>query len=91
MGGTLPLLLAPLLAWTLPESIRFLALDGRAPEMQRTLQRLYPDAGLEVAVPNNGARVAHSAVSEFFRKDLLGGTLLLWLASFMSLLVVYLL
>ena len=92
LGGILPLLLAPVLAWTLPESIRFLALNGRAPDqVQSTLQRIHPDAGLEVAVPGSGAAVAHSPVSELFGKELLGGTLLLWLASFMSLLVVYLL
>ena len=92
LGGILPLSLAPLLAWSLPESIRFLALNGRAPDqVQRTLQRIHPDAGLEVAMSGSGAPVAHSPVSELFGKQLLGGTLLLWLASFMSLLVVYLL
>ena len=32
IGGIAPLALAPILAWRLPESVRFLALAGRAPE-----------------------------------------------------------
>ena len=92
LGGILPLLLAPMLAWTLPESIRFLALSGRDPfQVRRTLQRIHADADLRAAVPISSASAATSPVTELFRKELLGGTLLLWLASFMSLLVVYLL
>lgn len=60
LGGVLPVLLLPLLAWRLPESMP-------------------------------AARPAGSPVGHLFRNGLLRGTLMLWLAFFMSLLVIYLL
>src|SRR5205807_4523166 len=44
IGGIAPLLLAPVLAFGLPESVRFLALQHREPEtLARILARLRPD------------------------------------------------
>ena len=40
VGGVAPLLLVPILAWRLPESVRFLVLAGRAPERVAALLRL---------------------------------------------------
>jgi AAHS family 4-hydroxybenzoate transporter-like MFS transporter len=45
VGGVAPLLLAPILALRLPESVRFLALTGRAPErVAELLARINPKA-----------------------------------------------
>jgi len=90
-GGVAPLLLAPALGLWLPESVRFLVRMGNAHErIAAVLGRIAP------AVDLRGARFADqtspqaSAVVQLFGGGLLKGTLLLWLAFFMSLLVVYL-
>ncbi len=92
VGGVLPLVLVPVLWWALPESVRFLVMRGG--ETQRivaALHRIAPEADLRNAT-FTGARKPHgSPVRQLFGGELLGGTLLLWLAFFMSLLVVYLL
>jgi AAHS family 4-hydroxybenzoate transporter-like MFS transporter len=90
-GGVAPLLLAPALRLWLPESVRFLVRMGNAHErIAAVLGRIAP------AVDLRGARFADqtspqaSPVVQLFGGGLLKGTLLLWLAFFMSLLVVYL-
>jgi len=88
-GGAAPLLLAPVLALALPESLRWLVLRGR--DGSAIAARI---AGPGAAVPRltvSDARLPGSPVSQLFRPDLLMGTLLLWTAFFMSLLIIYLL
>jgi MFS transporter, AAHS family, 4-hydroxybenzoate transporter len=92
VGGAAPLVLAPLLAWRLPESVRFLALTGRA------------DARVAELLAFVNAKVAFSAGTRFVvdepalkgipvRHLFSGGrtlaTLLLWVVFFMSLLDIY--
>ncbi|SIT37380.1 Gallate transporter [Paraburkholderia piptadeniae] len=92
-GGVAPLLLLPLLAWRLPESVRYLVNAGkRAEQVTRLLTRIAPheDYSQATFVAPHG-KPAGSPVSHLFRADLLRGTLLLWLTFFMSLLVIYLL
>lgn len=93
VGGVVPLVLAPVLAWTLPESVRFLALRGRAANgrIGAILARMYPG---ERFAP--GTRfVAHEAVLpglpvlHLFRERRATTTLLLWVVFFMSLLDLY--
>lgn len=92
-GGVLPLALAPLLAWRLPESVRYLVASGGARErIAATLAHIAPDTDLanaDFSAPHGAA--SGSPVASLFRAELLRGTLLLWLAFFMSLLVIYLL
>jgi AAHS family 4-hydroxybenzoate transporter-like MFS transporter len=92
-GGVLPILLAPLLAISLPESVRYLIArnrDGDRGRVAAALQRIAP-------MPIAGARFvsapapATSPIRQLFDEGLRLGTFLLWLAFFMSLLVVYLL
>ena len=92
VGGVLPLLLAPVLWWALPESVRYLVMKGGDPQkIVAALHRIAPEADLQ-NVTFTGARKPHgSPVRQLFEGDLLRGTLLLWLAFFMSLLIVYLL
>jgi AAHS family 4-hydroxybenzoate transporter-like MFS transporter len=91
IGGVLPLLLV--LALYLPESARFLVMKGRKPEqVRRTLQRIAPSKDLSTAsfsVPEKAQ--TGFPVKHLFDPELRRGTLLLWLAFFMSLLVIYLL
>jgi AAHS family 4-hydroxybenzoate transporter-like MFS transporter len=92
VGGVLPLMLAPVLWWALPESVRFLVMRGcDTQRIVTVLHRIAPDADLG-NMTFTGARKPHgSPVRQVFDNDLRRGTLLLWLAFFMSLLVVYLL
>ncbi len=92
VGGVLPLALAPVLWWALPESVRYLVMrGGDTQRIVAALHRIAPDADLRNAA-FTGARKPHtSPVRQLFEGELLRGTLLLWLAFFMSLLVVYLL
>ena len=93
LGGVLPVALVPLLAWRLPESARYLVLRGKDPRrIAAILKRISPSEDF------TGARfqLAHgktggSPIGHLFRPDLVIGTLLLWLAFFSSLLVIYLL
>jgi AAHS family 4-hydroxybenzoate transporter-like MFS transporter len=91
-GGLVPMLLAPMLARILPESVRYLtSRDNRRGQLRATLQRLVPDADLDDAIFTGSHARTSSPVRILFGSGVLQGTLLLWLAFFMSLLVVYLL
>ena len=91
-GGLAPLLLAPVLWRALPESVRYLVSqpDG-AGRVRTTLGRIAPGVDLAQASFVSGRPQKASPVRALFAHDLVQGTLLLWLAFFMSLLVVYLL
>ncbi len=92
-GGAMPLALVPVLIWLLPESVRFLALSGRKQEqVARTLRRIAPQEVLDhttFTVLEN--KIKGSPVRNLFSRDLMIGTVCLWLTFFMSLLVYYLL
>jgi MFS transporter, AAHS family, 4-hydroxybenzoate transporter len=92
-GGIVPIVLVPLLAWRLPESVRYLAgRGGHRERIERTLARIAPEAELaDATFTTSGPKADGSPVSHLFRPELLRGTLLMWLAFFMSLLVIYLL
>jgi AAHS family 4-hydroxybenzoate transporter-like MFS transporter len=91
-GGLVPLLFAPLLAAALPESARFLvARDSRSSRVRAILQRISPTAELEGATFARPRTQTSSPVAALFANGFVSGTVLLWIAFFMSLLVVYLL
>ena len=92
VGGVAPLLLVPILALRLPESVRFLALTGRAHEhVAALLARINPAAafapGTQFAV--HEPRLAGLPVLHLFRDGRTLATLLLWVVFFMSLLDLY--
>ena len=90
-GGVAPLLLAPVLGALLPESVRFLVARGGAHDrIVAVLGRIAPAEDLRGARFVDTAVSKASPVAQLFGGGLLKGTLLLWLAFFMSLLVVYL-
>ena len=90
-GGVAPLVLAPVLMVLLPESVRFLVTKRAAHErIAAVLGRISPAAALHDATFVDTAPSSTSPVAQLVRGGLLKGTLLLWLAFFMSLLVVYL-
>ncbi len=92
IGGIAPLLLAPILAVRLPESVRFLALTGRTPErVAELLERITPStafgAGTQFAV--HEPQLTGIPVLHLFRDGRTRATLLLWVVFFMSLLDLY--
>lgn len=93
LGGILPLALLPLLLWLLPESVRYLVMQGkRLDRVAATLGRIAPQERLDRAtfvLPHE--KPAGFPVGHLFKPDLARVTLLLWLAFFMSLLIIYLL
>jgi MFS transporter, AAHS family, 4-hydroxybenzoate transporter len=91
-GGAAPLLLAPLLAFKLPESVRFLALTGKAnAQVARLLELVNPKAAMSPAtrfvVDEPG--LSGMPVRHLFKGGRTSATLLLWVVFFMSLLDLY--
>jgi AAHS family 4-hydroxybenzoate transporter-like MFS transporter len=92
VGGIAPLLLAPILALRLPESVRFLALTGRAHErVAELLARINPKAAFAPGTPFvvHEPHLAGLPVLHLFRDGRTLPTLLLWVVFFMSLLDLY--
>jgi AAHS family 4-hydroxybenzoate transporter-like MFS transporter len=92
VGGAAPLLLVPILALRLPESVRFLALTGRAHErVAQLLGFISPAAsfapGTQFVV--NEPALPGIPVQYLFRDGRTLVTLLLWVVFFMSLLDIY--
>jgi MFS transporter, AAHS family, 4-hydroxybenzoate transporter len=91
-GGIAPLIMVPILVWRLPESVRFVATTGRAPERVAGLLRLISpnamfSAGTQFVVQET--RLEGVPVLHLFREGRTGATLLLWIVFFMSLLDIY--
>jgi AAHS family 4-hydroxybenzoate transporter-like MFS transporter len=92
LGGVLPVLFLPVLIMALPESARFLVMQGSAnAKIASILARVSPERGLDSARFTGSAKPTGLPVAKLFAPQLLGGTLLLWVTFFMGLLVVYLL
>ena len=92
VGGLAPLVLVPILALRLPESVRFLALSGRASgQVADALRAIAPGAAF-APTTQFGVREAHLSgmpVLHLFREGRTVVTLLLWVVFFMSLLDLY--
>jgi MFS transporter, AAHS family, 4-hydroxybenzoate transporter len=92
VGGVAPLLLVPILALWLPESVRFLALTGRADDrVAKLLGLISPKAAFAPATQFvvNEPGLAGIPVLHLFRDGRTRVTLLLWVVFFMSLLDLY--
>lgn len=89
IGGVLPLLLVPALAFLLPESLRWLVLRGR--DGGAIAAQIAGGAGFLPPLTVSDVKLPGSPVSQLFRPGLFKGTLLLWTTFFMSLLIIYLL
>jgi AAHS family 4-hydroxybenzoate transporter-like MFS transporter len=89
VGGIIPLVLAAVLAWLLPESLRYLAASGRHPRrLAKYVRRIAPDAdpaGVATYVVND-RKVSGSVVRELFAEGRTRMTLLLWTITLMGLL-----
>jgi AAHS family 4-hydroxybenzoate transporter-like MFS transporter len=91
IGGTIPLAIALLLIAGLPESIGFLAAQGKDPrKIARILARIAPDADAANVRPTP-RDTAHEGVpvKHLFTEGRTFGTILLWIPYFMNLLIIY--
>ena len=92
VGGVLPLVISILLIVLLPESIRFLAVKGRAPStIRRIMARIAPGAvtaEMNLSAPE-GEKRAGVPVKHLFTEGRAVGTILLWIPYFMNLLLIY--
>lgn len=91
--AAIPLLLLPLILWRLPESIGFLIRQGKQAQARTVLARLEgvgPVSGDATLVVSE-TKGAAASVAELFRHGRSLRTLMLWVAFFCCLLLVYLL
>ncbi|WP_462381326.1 MFS transporter [Pseudomonas sp. Marseille-QA0892] len=89
-AAIIPLALLPLVWRYLPESVGFLVRQGRQDEARALLQRVEPSAqldGTQLVVPDVSAK--GTPVLELFREQRALRTLMIWLAFFCCLLMVY--
>ena len=91
-GGVVPILIAALMYWGLPESLQFLALKGgREPAIRRWLSKIAPTLSLTAStrfeVPERPS--AGVPVGRLFDDGRAAGTMLLWVINFMNLVVLY--
>lgn len=90
-GGLIPLLLLPLLAWIMPESIAWLRRRGRADEIGRILERMGGRENCDGNVSDVAEGHPSVAITAPFQQGRALGTVLFAWAFFVSLLGVYLL
>lgn len=90
-AAALPLLLLPVIFHYLPESIGFLVRRGEHDKARALLQRLDPGQSLgeDVQLVINERKGSGVSVLELFRNGLAVRTLLIWVAFFCCLLMVY--
>lgn len=92
LGGVAPLALFVWMLFTLPESVRHMVARGLpADRVRQVLRRIHAsaaDAGAYV-MGEQGAKSAGAGVGLLFSKPYLLGTLMLWLAYFMGLVIFY--
>jgi len=90
-GGIAPLLLLPLLAWQMPESVRFMtASQKHADRLRHVVERITGKNWAGVTIVDDERPVqARSPISHLFIEGRAVRTLLLWVAFFCSLFVFY--
>lgn len=91
--AAIPLVILPFILWTLPESLGFLLRQGRQEEARRIYARIETSKRLtgDDMLVFTETRGAAASVAELFRHQRAARTVLLWVAFFCCLLLVYLL
>jgi MFS transporter, AAHS family, 4-hydroxybenzoate transporter len=92
VGGLAPLVMVPILILRLPESVRFLATKGHAPErVADLLKQISPRTAFAPGVTFlvHETHLTGLPVAHLFREGRTPVTLLLWVVFFMSLLDIY--
>uniref|UniRef100_A0A653BD89 3-hydroxybenzoate transporter MhbT n=1 Tax=Ectopseudomonas oleovorans TaxID=301 RepID=A0A653BD89_ECTOL len=93
LGGTVPLLMLPLLVWLMPESVRFMASSPKhADALRKVVERITGKSWTGTTiVDDDRPAIIKSPISNLFIEGRTLRTLLLWVAFFCSLFVFYLL
>jgi MFS transporter, AAHS family, 4-hydroxybenzoate transporter len=94
VGGAVPLLLLPALAWLLPETLGYLALEGRSrKEIERALARIKIDTRFAEAIvpPRRAPGDSTIGLKDLFTGGRLWGTIWLGAAQFLGAMLGYLL
>ncbi|WP_137176016.1 MFS transporter [Massilia sp. HP4] len=90
LGGVAPVLLAIVIALMLPESVRFLlARGGRQEQVRAALRRISASADQAVAFVTTETTAAGSGIGVIMSRPYRLGTMMLWLAYFMGLVIFY--
>ncbi|OWZ95513.1 aromatic acid/H+ symport family MFS transporter [Sinorhizobium sp. LM21] len=91
--AAVPLLLLPVILWKLPESLGFLIRQGKQEEAKRIYAKIDPNARLGTTdrLVFSERKGASASVLELFRHQRTLRTVMLWVAFFCCLLLVYLL
>ncbi|MDH4583344.1 MFS transporter [Pseudomonas sp. BN415] len=90
-AAAVPLLMLPLILWYLPESVGFLLRQGRVEQARAILKRVNPQLsiGEQDELLLNEVKVKGAPVLELFREGRALRTLMIWVAFFCCLLMVY--
>ena len=90
-AAAVPLLLLPLILWKLPESVGFLVRQGKDKEARDMLVRVNPDVkiGADVQLVATDAKGAGVPMLDLVKDGRAAGTIMIWLAFFCCLLMVY--
>ena len=89
VGGVLPLGIAAVMYWRLPESLLFLSMQqGGHDRLRELLRRIVPgaDLGRDLSLANPQQVRGRGSLTKLFRDGRAAMTLLLWLANFTNLL-----
>jgi MFS transporter, AAHS family, 4-hydroxybenzoate transporter len=92
VGGIAPLLITLVLMIVLPESIQFLAVEGKDPgRILKTLARISPELARPgvIVAGSQGEQLKGVPVKYLFAEGRTAGTILLWIPYFMNLLLIY--
>lgn len=91
IGGVVPLVMAVVLAFAMPESIRLLLANKPGdPRIKKILNRMAPDVDASMVYAKK-QDVQRASVSELLNKTYVKGTLLLWFVFAVNMFILYLL
>jgi AAHS family 4-hydroxybenzoate transporter-like MFS transporter len=91
LGGIAPVVLVPILYFCLPESIRYLVVNNKSEErIARSLSWVAEPGNVDgCKFVMQEQKLSGFPVSELFAKGLASGTICLWIAFFVNIMVVY--
>ena len=89
VGGVVPAVALALVTPLVPESLQILQRQARPDRLQRVTARLGDMANLLLAPDAKSARSGSASVLQIFSGGLAASTILIWIASFLSVLCIY--
>ena len=88
--GTLPILILPIVAWLVPESLEYLVAKGRIAEAKALAAKLNVRDYRPVAPANPGRRIPwREVMSSMFSRKYLRSTVFFWISLFCGMVLVY--